>query len=154
MNLENFHQANKVFTNEIDENANITNEFYITQKKMYLNPLPQRHKYTSKDKPLYSIWRDKQNNEHKIDYVTSREFYCHFYERETKNNPDFIKLKKMIEDGYNLMIHGYDAYNITKNIEDHYTDKYSPFGHELVLYTMLVTPSEKYVWHKYKTFEY
>ena len=36
-------------------------------------------------------------------------------------------------------------------IEDHYLDSSKPFGHELVLYTMLTINPENYPWRKYKT---
>lgn len=61
----------------------------------------------------------------------------------------------MIEDGYNLRICGYDAYDPHHyNMEDCYCDISRPFGHELVLYTMLTEPEEKWPWRKYKTFDF
>lgn len=158
LNLENFHQGNKVFPNEIDEKGNVKEEFFKTQIQMYKDKIPHRHKEVSggKNVPCYSLWKDKDGVLHEISYFTSRQFYCVYYERSTMKNPDFLKLKEMIEIGYNLRICGYDAYDIESqdNIEDCYKDISRPFGHELVLYTMLVEDEENWPWRKYKTFEF
>ena len=158
LNLENFHQGNKVFESEIDANGFIKKEFYSTQINMYNDTEPHRHKTicNKKNATVFSIWKDKKGVEHKINYFESRQFYCTFYERAVEHDENFIKLKNLIEKGYNLMIVGYDAYDVdaSKNIEDYYKDTTKPFGHELVLYTMLVHKKEEWPWKKYKTFEY
>ena len=157
LNLENFHQGNKVFTSEVDVNGEPTKEFYDTQIEMYNDPEPHRHKFTAvkdnknKNIPLYSIWTSKDGLKHKISYFDSRQFYCNFYERATVGNPDFIKLKRMIDDGFNLRIVGYDGYNVTMPLEEHYKDISRPFGHELVLYSML---KDEFVWRHFKTFDF
>jgi hypothetical protein len=153
INLENFHQGNKVFPCEVYKDK-ITQKFYDTRYDMYRDPIPHRHKYTKSDVPLYSIWVDKLGVEHRVDYITSRQFYCNFYERHTINNPDFIKLQEKLKDGFNLRICGYDGYPITMTPEEHYLDPSKPFGHELVLYTMLVCEPKDYPWRKYKTYDF
>ncbi len=50
---------------------------------------------------------------------------------------------------YNSQICGYDGYHVNKSIEEHYRDVSCPFGHELVLYSLLTT--DKYPWTKYTT---
>lgn len=157
LNLENFHQGNKVFPQEVDEKGQVKEEFFKTQKEMYEDDIPHRHKETSggNNVPLYSLWKDKEGLLHQISYFESRQFYCVYYERATIENLDFKKLKKMIEDGYNLRICGYDAYPVYKNnIEECYCDVSRPFGHELVLYTMLTYTEENWPWRKYKTFDF
>lgn len=157
LNLENFHQGNKVFPSEVDENGEIKSEFFKTQKEMYEDAVPHRHKEAASGKnvPLYSLWKDKDGGVHKISYFVSRQFYCVYYERATLENPDFIRLKNMIDDGYNLRICGYDAYEVrNKAIEECYLDISRPFGHELVLYTMLTEMEENWPWKKYKTFDF
>ena len=81
-------------------------------------------------------------------------FYCAFYENIVKNLDDFKILQEKINNGYNLQICGYDAYDVNTDIETCYKDTKKQFGHELVLYTMLVYPQEEYPWKKYKTEEY
>jgi hypothetical protein len=78
-----------------------------------------------------------------------------YYERATKQNPDFLRLQRLIDDGFDLRICGYDAYEVgDKTLEECYCDVSRPFGHELVLYTMLVAPEEDWPWRKYVTFEF
>lgn len=151
LNLENFHQGMKVFSSEVDDKGMILPIYYQTRKEMFEDPIPHRHKVSSGqlNVPLYSIWVTKSGVEKKMSYFESRQFYCHFYEKHVNQLSDFHKLVKMIEAGYNLQICGYDGYPITKtNLVDHYRDTSRPFGHELVLYCMLM---KSYPWHAFKT---
>ena len=172
LNLENFHQGNKVFPSEVesdpatgDGKRKPTAAFYELREKMYLDPKPHRHKQAAtsiggkagdknKNIPLFSVWVDKDGTEHQIDYFTSRQFYCHFYERAVINNPDYKILLDKIGSGYNLRIVGYDGYAVTKTLMLHYCDTSRPFGHEMVLYTMLTAKPEDWPWRKHKTFDY
>lgn len=73
----------------------------------------------------------------------------------------FLMIKKMLTDGYNICICGYDAYdpvtsdnrhmNIADIIEHAYLDASRPFGHELVIYTLLALEPSAYPWTKYTT---
>lgn len=170
-NLENFHQGNKVFPCELDEknnpgsaslagfpHGNPTYEFVKRRLEMYNDKQPHRHKFTRNDRPVYSVWTDKNGSTYSIDYITSRQFYCTFYERMVTKEQDFIQLKKWRESGYNLAIQGYDAYEMepnVKSIEEVYLNTSRPFGHERVLFTMLVLEKEEdYPWRKHKTFEF
>lgn len=157
LNLENFHQYSKCFLEEVDENENPSIIFVDNRIRGFSNTIPHRHKFTKKDKPLYSIWTDRDGFSHKIDYITSRQFYCSFYERLARKQDDFSYLKDLLENGYNLAIQGYDAYEIgstPEEIEQTYLDPRRPFGHERCLKTMLVLNEESYPWRKYKTFEF
>lgn len=90
-----------------------------------------------KDKiPLYSVyWHDgKLTN---LSYAESRRIYCRLYAEKVRELPEFIKLRDLVMNGFNLQICGYDGYEITKTVREHYEDISVPFGHELVLYAML-----------------
>lgn len=162
-NLENLHQGNKVFPSEVDEKGEATKVFFKTQKDMYESNIPLRHKaaaeaYTkgvkNKNVPLYSLWEMPDGSKKKMTYFESRQIYCNYYERFALASDDFKKLKKMREDGYNLQIVGYDAYDVTTDLETCYKDVSRPFGHELVLYTLLTVDDDKeYPWRKYTTLE-
>lgn len=157
LNLENFHQGNKVFPCEVDEKGEVKKAFFDTQMAMYKDAVPHRHKEAAdgKNVPLYSLWKDKEGGVHKISYFVSRQFYCVYYERATLENPDFLRLKEMVDKGYNLRICGYDAYEPgNKGMEECYCDITRPFGHELVLYAMLTESQENWPWRKYKTFDF
>jgi hypothetical protein len=68
-----------------------------------------------------------------------------------KKEYDYKYLHTLKDDGYNLQIIGYDGYNLqiigydgftpSDDLYSHYIDPSRPFGHELVLHTMLVIPS-------------
>src|SRR3972149_3214401 len=133
-NLENYHQSAKTFPSEVDKDGNPTKKFYETRLKMYQDNEPHRHKEEAKSAgknkniPLYSIWVRKDGTEKRCTYLESRQFYCNFYERIAKTLPDFKYLQDRINEGYNIQICGYDAYPITKTIEEHYLDTTKPFG--------------------------
>lgn len=158
--LENYHQYSKAYPNEVDEKGEPTKLFFDNQIKGFLDKEGHRHKEEAKNIkgnkniPLFSVWIDKDGKLHKVSYFESRQFYCHFYERGIKNNKDFLKLKQMLNDGYNLQICGYDGYDIDKSVEECYKDISKPFGHEICLYTMLVHDENEYPWNKYKTFDF
>lgn len=168
LNLENFHQGNKVFLEETEEaepkvwgskEPEPKQEFFKRQKAMYLDPNPHRHKFPkmkgNKNIPLYSVWVKKDGNLQKCTYIESRQFYCTFYERLAVQTDDFKTLVNFIEKGVNLNIIGYDApKNGVTDIEKHYLNETEPFGHELVLYTLLTAQPKEYPWRKYTTFSF
>ena len=155
--IENYHQFSKFWKFELDDNGNILEQYKLDRIKAYTAP-PMRHKYDKKtllqynkniNIPEFSMYYDKDGNEYRYNYLQSRYFYCHFYESLVKVEPDFIALKEMINMGCNLNICGYDGYNVVDNIMKHYKDISRPFGHELVLYTMLTEEVDKYPWNIY-----
>lgn len=158
LNIENFHQGSKCFKEEVDKEGNPSELFYANRLNWYNDPVPHRHKYVGKDAknkniPLFFVWQDK--DEHHLSYIESRQFYCTFYERLTRDKEDFIFLKNLVRSGTNIQICGYDAREIQKeNIEREYLNPDFPFGHELVLFTLLVENEENYPWRKYKSFKF
>lgn len=179
-NLENFHQFNKVFPWEVDSNGDILPSFFEKQIEAYNDPIPHRHKLphsemqlkkrslndnTNVNTPLFSVHLTMDGGLRKFCYLESRYFYCHHYEKHVQNLPQFNHLKDLLKNGYNLQIVGYDAYPLTK-IRDNesdvdmfdrfYLDVYRPFGHELVLASMLIIPeSINYPWNiYYRRFSY
>jgi len=157
--IENYHQANKVFPREVDP---ITQDplpsWYQKRLEFYHDTVPHRHKFPgAPNAPLYSIHLDSDGVEKRYGYVDSRKFYCRQYEKlaetaGTQSNDDLIRLRKLIEDGWNLQICGYDAYGFPDtgdNVLDHkvaYNDPTSPYGHEKVLHALLVLSPEEYPW--------
>lgn len=160
LNLENFHQGNKVFESELNSQKEPSDDFFATQRQMYESPIPLRHKPQSQHKniPCFSVWMDASRTMHKLTYLESRQFYCNYYQRLVEPLPDFQQLLQWLHAGYNLQIIGYDAYQprADQSLEDCYLDESRPFGHELVLYTMLMhhmqSHPEPYPWVKHKTF--
>ena len=165
-NIENYHQFNKVWPCETDEEGNPTKEFRKRRKSGYEDPEPRRHKFDAattkklreeangenkKPQPSYCLHLDLDGEEMRFTYVQSRYFYCRAYEALAKRTRSFEILKKALDDGYDLCICGYDAYQVTNDLRHHYRDPKKPFGHELVLYTLLtVEEGEVYPWRRYR----
>ena len=148
-NLENLHQGNKLFHGESMD------EFVAHRFEMYTDKIPHRHKsdkypqlkhISNKNIPIKSIWINKSGIPIDTTYFESRQVYCNIYYKMIVNHLQYLKLAESLNDGYNLQICGYDAYPITHTIEYHYLDTSKPFGHELVLYAMLMNDL---IWEKY-----
>lgn len=139
-------------------NIQILGFVYENRLKFYNDPIPHRHKYRgtgdNPNIPLYFIWVDKGGKEHRLTYIESRQFYCNFYERFALESKDFLYIKSLVMSGVNIQICGYDAAPLVGSIEEEYLNPRVPFGHERVLYTLLMVPPEEYPWRKYKTFEF
>jgi len=166
-NVENFHQGTKVFEEELDEHNNPSELYYENREKFYADSVPHRYKFKGKEVniniPKYFLWVDKSCTEHHLNYFQSRQFYCNFYERlvlkkESEALKRFTELKQLIKDGYSLCILSYDAHPIGKtkiDIENEYLDLTRPFGHEKLLFSMLVLDDPNdYPRRKYKTFDF
>lgn len=96
------------------------------------------------------MYYDKDGKEHRYTYIECRYFYCHWYEKLAKETSDYKELVNKIKNGYNLQIIGYDGYNPTKDLYEHYLDSTRHFGHELVLYSLLVIDNpDNYPWNIY-----
>ena len=87
--------------------------------------------------------------------MESRQFYCTFYQRLASQQPAFTHLQQLIRSGTNVQICGYDGRAIGhRSIEEEYLDASRPFGHELVLATMLTCDPVDYPWVKWTQFSF
>lgn len=162
-NIENFHQGSKCFAEEMSADGKEPAPLYFANRdRFYLDPVPHRHKYRGTDPrnrniPVFFGWVAKNGVLHKLSYVESRQFYCTFYERLTQKNEDLAKLRALRSEGTNLQICGFDARPLVATpaeIHKAYLDPSAPFGHELVLFTLLTCPEEAYPWRLHKTFDF
>lgn len=162
LNLENYHQGAKVFPGETKGAKSITRKAFETREQMYQDAIPYRHKFDvpyytgekimkgNKNIPLFSVYYDKEGREHRYNYLESRYFYCHWYQKLAPQEKDFDTLVSLLENGFNLLLIGYDGYPVEKDLWEHYLDTSRPFGHELVLYTLLtIVDPEDYPWNRY-----
>jgi hypothetical protein len=151
-NLENFHQGNKCFAREYDHEKDlILPEFFETQARFYNDSVPHRHKIRG-EKPVFSIFRLKGGTNERVSYIESRQFYCHFYEQFARQSKDYQTLDEFLNNGYNLRIVGFDGFDASpEKCDEYYLDGSRPFGHELVLFTMLTTMNPKdYPWVRHR----
>ncbi|SHO33357.1 Hypothetical protein BQ3484_289 [Cedratvirus A11] len=158
-NLENFWQFSKAFAFEVDTEGNLLPIFEEKRKQGFTDATPHRHKYEKKvlskystnvNKPLFSVFVDKHGKERRFSYIQARYFYCKIYEELAKKQKDFAKLQELISEGYNLNLVGYDGYEVSDDLMWHYLDEAQPFGHELVLYTLLTREEDDYPWNVYR----
>lgn len=154
----------QVFAQECDGEGNPSQLYVKNRLRFYQDPVPHRHKYKGRDAsgnkniPLYFLWVDRDGSEHRLSYIESRQFYCTFYERLASQEPDLARLLELMKEGTNLQICGYDAQPLPpgQTVEEAYLDPSTPFGHERVLYTMLLYHDhpEQFPWRIHKTFEF
>ncbi len=159
-NVENFYQFAKVFPDEIGVDSCTCGRpfrhnapgpsFIVARDNAYKDDVPHRHKKKG-PKPLYSCYGDIH-----CTYIESRWFYCSEMERLLAEAPAFARLLAMYNDGKSLELLGYDAYPPDAIDADtlyrHYCDEKRPFGHELVILTMIALGAEgaaSYPWNRY-----
>lgn len=155
LSLENFHQGSKFFLHELDEEGNPTEAALKFRNEFFQDPEPHRHKFERKQLPKnnpnipeFSFLYGK-----KFNYLESRWFYCVWYEHLA----DYEMLLKLMQEGTNLNIIGYDGYPIPEGddlkevLMQCYQDTSKPFGHEMVLATMLLLEKkEDYPWNRFR----
>lgn len=148
-NIENYWQQSKMFEGDVVDDK-VTEKALKQRKYMFTQP-GQRHKVKGQ-KPLFSIFYTRDGKERRFSYFEARPFYCKWYEILAKKTEAFGKLKGLLERGYSLNIYGYDGFyietgkNVKEEIYEHYNDGSKPFGHELVLFSLLILEDDEYPW--------
>jgi len=190
LSIENYHQWGKVFPNEVQQGVPCecaraaewahfkpAPAFYEARNAAYVDPVPHRHKFPSKElkemnkdyvksvngskasinAPMFSVHLTPAGEERHYTYVESRYFYCHAMETLILNTraAHWAHLQQLLARGYALQIVGYDAYTPTGTDADslyaHYCDGSRPFGHEMVILAMLVLPqADQLPWRRYR----
>jgi len=161
VNLENFWNFSKVWNFELDLETDMNElqptffqkriQGYQSQKRISSKyTLDELKAFDASSKPDCAIYYDKYGQPIKYDYIQSRYFYCHYYQQLVSYVREFNLLKKKLQMGYNMIIHGYNSYTPSDNYYQMYTDPTKPFKHEMILYIMLNEPNpEKYPWNIY-----
>jgi len=171
--IENYHQFSKVFVCEVDQETRAPLEsWFKLRDEAFADPTPRRHKYPlnelykmmkaigapTRNIPLYALHVAPDGEKRRYSYVESRWFYCHWYERLAKQTAALAILRAKLSAGVNLTICGYDAFDPDRedgkitpaSLYKHYVDESRPFGHELVLITLLaVEDPAEYPWNVY-----
>jgi len=165
-NIENYYQFSKVFPNELSEEVCDCGsislgehfkpgpKFYEARAAAFADKTPHRHKQKNVI-PAYSAYG---NPEVHCDYIESRWYYCSEMERLGSATPAFKRLYDMFwVEKKSLEIFGYDAYppngTDVESLYAHYCDPKRPFGHELVILTMIVLKPEEYPWKRERPVE-
>jgi len=135
LSLENFWQGSKRFAHETEE------EFSAAKRSAFLDPIPHRHKAKGL-KPLYWSWVSPvTGEEHRLGVVEAQQFYCRFYQLLVEPLEEYQRLAAMALE-HRLTLCGHDALPISpptkEGILAAYRDTSASFGHERVLFAMLV----------------
>lgn len=149
LNLENFWQFSKQFADESDA------VFVAAQRAAFRDPEAHRHKRKlGKDEARpHWVWTEPDAR-HTLAWVDARQFYCNFYERLARAEPEWNELQALVRDGTNVQLCGYDAVPMD-DVDAAYLSTTASFGHERVLYAMLTIPNEAdWPWRKHKTFAF
>ena len=158
MTIEARHQGTKCFDFEaIDGGQKPGPLFYKRRDELFTMRDPPRHKYghtkdqhlaalkkmgavySRDNRPLYSVMPTEDGSgEVKLTYAESRWFYCTEYAALAPKTAQFQRLKRLLEEGTNLNIVGFDGHPLgNKTMDEWYADESKPFGHELVLVCLL-----------------
>lgn len=119
----------------------------------YADSVPRRHKHDPQllkklsasgnaNVPDYSVYYDAAGRSRHYTYYQCRWFYCTAYEHLASKQACFAALMGMLGEGISLQIVGYDGYDVGVDADKDelwqcYNDTSRPFGHELVLLSML-----------------
>lgn len=139
-NLENYYQGSKILDidlTSVDGKTVVKKEFFIRRGKLMHDPQPHRRPVPkSVGSPVASCFDGIFYN-----YYGSRYIYCYLYEQLVTLTPEYKELYDLLHSGTNLHVIGYDGFDIGEvnemNLKNAYLDKSRPFGHELVLCSLL-----------------
>ncbi|KAL0484431.1 Ldhc [Acrasis kona] len=148
-NLENCWQFSKVWNGEEDKRTKLpVEEFWARRKTGWEDEKAHRWVKKGNDEngnkniPLYSYWKGQ-----KLSYLQARgAIYCPLYAALVQETDAYKKLKKLVDEGTNVQILGFDGYDYDgegMSLADCYKSTRRPFGHEHVLCALL---SGEHVW--------
>lgn len=163
--VENAYQFSKVWKHELDADGNLTPEAWELRRQGFQDPVPHRHKFTAeqlrkltgaktkdrKPPPEFSVYLGADPTVLvRLSYVQSRFMYCYWMEQLLVEQSEWRQLQDLVQAGYNVNIAGYDGQPIERPLMELYEDPALPFGHELVIATMLTLPNRRdYPWWRY-----
>lgn len=139
--FENLWQSLKVWDNDLDKDYKIMKSWYDRKNKYFLDKKSHRHIENKRNcKTMFHLWVDQETGKvERLNYIDARKkIYCPIYESLVKNLSYYQNLEKLVNNGTNVQILGYDGYDFTgKTLNECFDDVSKPFGHELCLVGML-----------------
>lgn len=138
-NLENWWQYSKLY--DVDGPYDLSQgvlprSFLLRRAQGMGDPKPHRRAMPkAKGTPVASYFDARV-----FQYVPSRKFYCTVYEDLVQRTPEYQNLQQRVANGENLLVIGYDGYDLpitNEAVNLAYHDPSRPFGHELVLFAIL-----------------
>lgn len=133
LKMENVWQFSKVFVQEVGSDKWPNAEFFRRRSQAWKDPKGHRHSIKGA-RVEYFLW-----GESKFTYVEARKrIYCPIYASIVQKTRAYKELVKLLEQGQNVQILGYDGYDRgDRTWEECLNDLSRPFGHEMVLGALL-----------------
>lgn len=136
--FENYWQGSKIYDIDLNDDDTIKVSFFNRRAKMFSDVKGHRRALPKAQGTVIAAYF----NGEVFDYIESRYYYCFYYSYLVQRTAVYQELVKMIDNGQNLQILGYDGQEYTNiDAETMYTaylDPTYPFGHELVLCCLLM----------------
>jgi hypothetical protein len=137
VNLENLWEFSKVDKSLVDNK-----EKYLEIRKVGFED-PNYNFYTEDE--AFFLFKDRNGNERRYTFLEARFFFCHYYELLVRNKPDFLRLKTLKEDRFNLQLAG--CIFVSKTPIEHYIQDKANFDQSMILYCMLtIDDPNNYPW--------
>jgi len=140
--FENLWQFSKVYPDQVSSNGEPTQDWYIWRYKGFTDTRAHRYPKGKGAIPLYSYW-----NGNKLRYIEARKtIYIPIYAELVQTTPSFSRLKWLHEQGFDLVLRDYDAYDHTllgMTLRDVANNPNKKCGHAFVLCMILTGQLEE-----------
>lgn len=135
--FENIWQTQKIYNIDRDEKGYVKKSFFERRAKFFQETKGHRRTIPkSRGYPVAAYFDGRL-----MSYLESRAIYCHLYEKLVTQVKEFKKLKRLYQEGHNLLILGFDGQKMDvtpEKLDAAYADPKKPFGHELVICCLLL----------------
>jgi hypothetical protein len=138
--MENGWQYSKVYSSHVDDSGNPTYKYWDWARDGWWSKTPQRYPMGKGVKPEFSFWKGQ-----KLSYVEARKkIYIPLYSKAVIQTKGFEKLVELVNQGKDLYLKDYDAYDHVKlgmTLSQVMNNPNKKMGHAFVL-MMLLTDDE------------
>lgn len=135
--LENIWQASKCYNIDLDKKGYIKKSFFERRARFFQETKGHRRTIPkSRGYPVAAYFDGRL-----FSYLQSRAIYCYLYEKLASKTEKFELLEELLRNDEKLLILGFDGQKMQAtpdNLERAYRDPSKPFGHELVICSMLI----------------
>ena len=134
--FENLWQYSKVWEGDLADDGSLKHTFFSRRSSGFASEKARRRIpgcHGSK-RTLCTYWDGQM-----LSYLQARALlYCPIYAELVRPTEGFSRLRDMVEDGMPIQLLGYDGYDVSdRSLYECFVDETRPFGHELVLASML-----------------
>lgn len=140
--MENYWQYSKIYSVDVVD-GQVQDSFYQRRAVGFKSNVAKRRVFAKKSGvTTVAAYHDGKV----LGYVDSRLYYCHYYSQLVKEHPMFVALKSLVTNGTNVLILDYDGPDVDSHnteltltyVYNEYINPHRPFGHGMVLCSMLL----------------